>query len=169
MDLQEVGGGCGDWMELAQEKGGWRALVNTVMNFLSLSNGSTDRGGPRPPSSVSSILPGLGRLFSNFYSLTLLRLRPLYLPNAACRRYSNYAVVLWKILPHKWTICDNSSRWVPQQTYKNSSTHFHYSWSFSDLILCCIIGSVEVYYTLCPFSVWIFFQHFLLASNIHSE
>ena len=33
MDLQEVGGGCGDWMELAQDRDGWRALVSTVMNF----------------------------------------------------------------------------------------------------------------------------------------
>jgi hypothetical protein len=33
MDLQEVGRGCGDWMELAQDRGRWRALVNTVMNF----------------------------------------------------------------------------------------------------------------------------------------
>ena len=33
MDLQEVGGGCGDWMELAQDRGSWRTLVNTVRNI----------------------------------------------------------------------------------------------------------------------------------------
>jgi len=32
-DLQEVGGGFGDWMELAQDMERWRALVSTVMNF----------------------------------------------------------------------------------------------------------------------------------------
>ena len=32
IDLQEEGGG-GDWMELAQDRNRWRALVNTVMNF----------------------------------------------------------------------------------------------------------------------------------------
>ena len=33
MELQEVGGSCGDWMELAQDRGRWRALVGTVRNF----------------------------------------------------------------------------------------------------------------------------------------
>ena len=33
MDLQEVGGDCGDWMELAQDKDRWRALVSTVRNL----------------------------------------------------------------------------------------------------------------------------------------
>jgi hypothetical protein len=33
MDLQEVEGGCGDWMELAQDRARWRALVSNVMNF----------------------------------------------------------------------------------------------------------------------------------------
>ena len=31
MDLQEVG--CRDWMELAQDRDRWRALVSTVMNL----------------------------------------------------------------------------------------------------------------------------------------
>jgi len=33
MDLQEVGGVCEDWMELAQDRDGWRALVSTVTNL----------------------------------------------------------------------------------------------------------------------------------------
>ena len=33
MDLQEVGRGRGDWMELAQDRDGWRALVDKVRNF----------------------------------------------------------------------------------------------------------------------------------------
>ena len=33
MDLEEVGRGCGDLMELAQDRDRWRALVSTVMNF----------------------------------------------------------------------------------------------------------------------------------------
>jgi len=30
MDLQEVAGGRGDWMELAEDRDRWRALVGTV-------------------------------------------------------------------------------------------------------------------------------------------
>jgi hypothetical protein len=37
MDLKEVGGGCGDWMELAQDRDRWRALVGTVREELSSS------------------------------------------------------------------------------------------------------------------------------------
>ena len=33
MDLQEVGRGCGEWMELAQDRDRGRALVSTGMNF----------------------------------------------------------------------------------------------------------------------------------------
>ena len=33
LDLKEVGRVCGDWMELAQDRNRWRALVSTVMNF----------------------------------------------------------------------------------------------------------------------------------------
>jgi hypothetical protein len=33
MDLQDVGGGCGDWRESAQDRDRWRTLVGTVKNF----------------------------------------------------------------------------------------------------------------------------------------
>ena len=33
INLQEVGGSCGDLMELAQDRDRWRALVSTVMNL----------------------------------------------------------------------------------------------------------------------------------------
>ena len=32
-DLQEVGGSCRDWMELAQDRDKWWALVGTVRNL----------------------------------------------------------------------------------------------------------------------------------------
>ena len=33
MDLWELGCGCVDWMELAQDRDRWRALVSAVMNL----------------------------------------------------------------------------------------------------------------------------------------
>ena len=33
MDLQEMGWSCGDWMELAQDRDRWRALVGKVRNL----------------------------------------------------------------------------------------------------------------------------------------
>jgi hypothetical protein len=33
IDLREIGWGGMDWIDLAQDRDGWRTLVNTVMNF----------------------------------------------------------------------------------------------------------------------------------------
>jgi hypothetical protein len=33
MDLQEIGWGGMDWIDLAQDRDQWRALVNTLMNL----------------------------------------------------------------------------------------------------------------------------------------
>jgi hypothetical protein len=34
MDLREIGWGGMDWIDLAQDREQWRALVNTVMKLL---------------------------------------------------------------------------------------------------------------------------------------
>ena len=33
MDLEEVGRGCGAWMELSKDRDRWQALASTVTNF----------------------------------------------------------------------------------------------------------------------------------------
>jgi hypothetical protein len=33
IDLKGIGWGCMDWIDLAQDRDQWRALVNTVMNI----------------------------------------------------------------------------------------------------------------------------------------
>jgi hypothetical protein len=37
MDLREIGWGSIDWIQLAQDRDQWRALVNTVMNLRVLA------------------------------------------------------------------------------------------------------------------------------------
>jgi hypothetical protein len=38
MDLREIGWGGMDWIDLAQDRDRWRAVVNTVMNLKMLGN-----------------------------------------------------------------------------------------------------------------------------------
>ena len=59
----------------------WHALMHNWLIPSIHPNGTTTRGGPRPPSRVSSTLPGLGRLLSSFYTLALLHLPSLHLPS----------------------------------------------------------------------------------------
>jgi hypothetical protein len=37
MDLREIGWGSADWIQLAQDRDRWQALLNTVMNFRVLA------------------------------------------------------------------------------------------------------------------------------------
>ena len=63
MDLQEVGGGRGDWMELAQDRGRWRALVSAVMNLPVPSNVGNFLTSCRPVSfSRRTLLHGVSKV-----------------------------------------------------------------------------------------------------------
>jgi hypothetical protein len=37
MDLREIGLGCVEWIQLARDRDGWRAVVNAVMNLRVLA------------------------------------------------------------------------------------------------------------------------------------
>jgi hypothetical protein len=37
MELREIGCGCVEWIQLAQDRGRWRDLVNTIMNLRVLA------------------------------------------------------------------------------------------------------------------------------------
>jgi hypothetical protein len=37
MDLRDIGWGSVEWIQLAQDRDRWRAVVNTVMNLLVLA------------------------------------------------------------------------------------------------------------------------------------
>jgi hypothetical protein len=36
MDLRKIGGGRVEWIQVAQDRDWWRALVNTVMNLRTI-------------------------------------------------------------------------------------------------------------------------------------
>ena len=110
---------------------------------LSLSNGATAQGGPRPPLGVSSIHPGLGRLLSNFYILASLHLPPLHLPNAVwVSLWGVFLLAHWKELWYFFILLLISS---------SSISPFRYSFF---LFLKCLLAS---YLTLFRLSTLLWF------------
>jgi len=69
MDLQEVGGGCEDWMELAQDNDRWRALVSTVMNLrVPKMRGISSLAAEPVTFSRRTLLRGVSKYISSHYT-----------------------------------------------------------------------------------------------------